>query len=70
MNWKNICSGDGSTTSTDGRFNGYRVCAARFGPGLTTIERITLLRDAVERLRRAGIRSADVRNQLWINEAK
>jgi len=44
------------------------IRAARFAPGLTAIERLTLIRDAVERLRKAGLRVSDVRPNLWIEE--
>lgn len=46
------------------------IRAARFAPGLTSIERLTLIRDAVERLHKAGLRVADVRDTLWIQEAQ
>jgi hypothetical protein len=44
------------------------IRAARFASGLTSIERLTLIRDAVERLHKAGLRVADVRATLWIEE--
>jgi hypothetical protein len=44
------------------------IRAARFAPKLTSIERLTLIRDAVERLHKAGLSVADVRNKLWIEE--
>lgn len=44
------------------------IRAARFAPGLTQVERMTLIRDAVERLNREGLRTRDVRSQLWITE--
>lgn len=34
------------------------IRAARFAPGLTAIERLTLIRDAVERPHKAGLRGA------------
>lgn len=43
------------------------VRAARLTPGLTGTERITLLRDAAERLRAAGLRWRDVRGQLFLD---
>jgi hypothetical protein len=42
------------------------IRAARFAPQLSPIERLTLIRDAVERLHRAGYRVSDVRDTLWI----
>jgi hypothetical protein len=45
------------------------IRAARFAGGLTNIERTILLRDGVERLRNAGYKVADVKHELWINEA-
>lgn len=44
------------------------IRAARFAPGLSAIERLTLIRDAVERIQKAGLRVADVRDGLWIEE--
>ncbi len=44
------------------------IRAARFGPELSLTERVTLLRDAVTRLRREGIKVKDVKDQLFINE--
>ena len=44
------------------------IRAARFAPGLTQTERITLLRDAVTRLRREEIRVREVRGKLWIDQ--
>jgi hypothetical protein len=43
------------------------VRAARHTPGLTSIERITLLEDALERLRDAGVRWRDIRGQLFLD---
>jgi hypothetical protein len=43
------------------------IRAARFTPGLSDIERITLLRDAISRLPE-GIRLRDIRNKLHISE--
>ncbi len=43
------------------------IRAARFGPGLSRLERFTLLRDAVTRLRGQQIRVRDVRHGLWID---
>jgi hypothetical protein len=40
------------------------IRAARFAPQLTTLERLTLIRDAVERLHHAGYRVSDVRDLL------
>ncbi|MCK6685903.1 MAG: hypothetical protein L6R30_26205, partial [Thermoanaerobaculia bacterium] len=42
------------------------IRAARFGPGLTASERFVLLRDAVARLAKEGIKVKDVKDQLWI----
>jgi hypothetical protein len=44
------------------------IRAARFGPDLTSTERYTLLRDAVTRLNRDGIRVRDVKDQLYIEQ--
>ena len=43
------------------------VRAARHTPGLTSTERITLLRDAAERLRAKGFRWRDVRDKLYLD---
>ena len=43
------------------------IRAARFAPGLSSTERVTLLRDALERLPK-GTRIRDVKPLLWINE--
>lgn len=45
------------------------IRAARFAPDLTQLERIALLRDAAERLHRAGLRISEVRDKIWIDEA-
>jgi hypothetical protein len=42
------------------------IRAARFAPALSDTERMTLLRGAVARLRRAGYRVRDVRGELYI----
>lgn len=42
------------------------IRAARFAPGLKITERITLLRDGVNRLRSKGIRVRDVKTALHI----
>jgi|LakMenEpi03Aug12_release.lakeMendotaPanAssembly.Ray.scaffolds.fasta_scaffold486350_2 hypothetical protein len=44
------------------------IRAARFAPLLTSTERYTLIKDAIERLRRVGIKIRNVKNDLWINE--
>ena len=44
------------------------IRAARFAPGLSNTERITLLRDAAERLRKNGQRLRDVKSLLDIKE--
>jgi hypothetical protein len=44
------------------------IRAARFAPDLTVIERLTLIRDGVERLHKSRIRVSDVRDLLWIEE--
>ncbi len=46
------------------------IRAARFAPSLSNKERITLIRDALERLNKAGYKIKEVRGELWINEAK
>lgn len=42
------------------------IRAARFAPELTSVERMTLLRDAVTRLKNADLRVQDVKNELYI----
>lgn len=45
------------------------VCAARFGPDLTSTERFTLLRDSITRLQNAPggpVRIRDVKDLLYI----
>lgn len=44
------------------------IRAARFAPDLSYSERITLLRDGINRLRRNGLRLKDVKQSLYINE--
>ncbi|SMF73078.1 hypothetical protein SAMN05661091_0929 [Paenibacillus uliginis N3/975] len=44
------------------------IRAARFAPDLTSTERMTLLRDAIARLKNADLRIRDVRDELYINE--
>jgi len=43
------------------------IRAARFAPELTSVERMTLLRDAVTRLKNADHRVQDVKNELIFN---
>ncbi|WP_257219446.1 hypothetical protein [Paenibacillus sp. LK1] len=42
------------------------IRAARFAPELASVERMTLLRDAVTRLKNADLRVQDVKNELYI----
>ena len=42
------------------------IRAARFGPSLSSTERYTLLRDAITRLYKAGIKVRQVKNILYI----
>ncbi|MCM3204105.1 WXG100 family type VII secretion target [Paenibacillus illinoisensis] len=42
------------------------IRAARFAPELNSVERITLLRDAITRLKNANLRVRDVKNELYI----
>ena len=42
------------------------IRAARFAPDLTTKERITLIRDGLERLQKAGLKVKEIKDQLWI----
>ncbi|TQV86824.1 RHS repeat domain-containing protein, partial [Aliikangiella coralliicola] len=42
------------------------IRAARFGPDLTSTERITLLRDGITRLHKKGVKVRDVKDQLFI----
>jgi len=44
------------------------IRAARYGKGLSQKERIQLLRDAISRLHKEGIKIRDVRDLLWIKE--
>jgi hypothetical protein len=44
------------------------IRAARYAPEISSTERITLLRDAIERLWNAGLRIKDVRNDLWLDQ--
>jgi hypothetical protein len=44
------------------------IRGARFAPQLTLTERITLIRDALERLKKARLSIKTVKKQLWINE--
>ena len=44
------------------------IRAARYGKGLTQKDRIQLLRDAISRLHKEGIKIRDVRDLLWIKE--
>ena len=43
------------------------IRAARFAPELSSTERTTLIRDAIERLQKSGQKIKDVKDQLWIN---
>ncbi len=43
------------------------IRAARFAPDISSTERFTLLRDAVERVRSAGLSMRDVKSELWID---
>lgn len=42
------------------------IRAARFAPGLTSTDRMTLLRDAITRLNNGGLRVRDVKDELYI----
>ncbi|MDA7028108.1 hypothetical protein PJ311_16155 [Bacillus sp. CLL-7-23] len=42
------------------------IRAARFSPDLTSTERMTLLRDAITRLKNGGLRIRDVKDELFI----
>ncbi|MFD0671902.1 S-layer homology domain-containing protein [Cohnella sp. GCM10027633] len=42
------------------------IRAARYAPDLTSTERMTLLRDAITRLKNGGLRIRDVRDELFI----
>jgi len=42
------------------------IRAARFAPDLTSTERMTLLRDAITRLKNGGLRIRDVKDELFI----
>ena len=44
------------------------IRAARFAPGLTPLERYTLLRDGIARLRKEGISIKEVRHLLYIDQ--
>ncbi|ASR49360.1 hypothetical protein B4V02_22955 [Paenibacillus kribbensis] len=44
------------------------IRAARFAPDLASIERMTLLRDAITRLKSADLRIRDVKGVLYIEE--
>jgi hypothetical protein len=44
------------------------IRAARHAPGLTQVERYTLLRDGIARLKKQGVQIKEVRDLLWINE--
>jgi hypothetical protein len=37
-------------------------------PGLTEIERYTLLRDGIAKIRKQGVQIKEVRDLLWISE--
>ena len=70
---KNFKTNISGTTRTDPRMNALEECqasirAARFAPDLTPVERYTLLRDGINRLRSQGIRIREVRHLLYINE--
>ena len=45
------------------------IRAARFAPELSAVERIALLRDAIERLHKRGISIKEVKDKLWIDNA-
>lgn len=42
------------------------IRASMYGKGLTTIDKIMLLRDAVERLYNNGLKVADIRGKIWL----
>lgn len=44
------------------------IRAARFAPGLANHERVTLIRDGLERLHRENLRIRDVKDLLWIDQ--
>jgi hypothetical protein len=44
------------------------IRAARFAPDLTSQERVTLIRDALERLQKAGLKIKEVKHKLWITK--
>lgn len=44
------------------------IRAARYGKDLTRQERIQLLRDAISRLHKEGLKIRDVRELLWIKD--
>jgi hypothetical protein len=44
------------------------IRAARFAPDLTNQERVTLIRDALERLQKAGLKIKEVKHKLWITK--
>lgn len=46
------------------------IRAARFAPNLSTTERVTLIRDGLERLKKAGLTIREVKGQLWITKEK
>lgn len=46
------------------------IRASKFGKDLTSIDKIMLLRDAVERLHNRGLKVADIRGKLWLEPFK
>ena len=44
------------------------IRAARFAPNLTPLERYILLRDAINRLKKVGIKTREVKHLLFIDE--
>ena len=44
------------------------IRAARFAPNLTPLERYTLLRDGINRLKQKGIKIREVRHLLYIEQ--
>lgn len=44
------------------------IRAARFAPQLTNVERITLIKDGLERLHQVELTIREFKKQLWINE--
>ena len=70
---RNFKTGEAGSLETDYYMNALEesqasIRAARFAPGLTPLERYTLLRDGIARLKKQGIRIKDVRHLLYIEE--